>query len=184
MVIGKALQKLLRRYQAEHEISENKMADLAGVSRTSMQRWCQGHNPKNMAAVRRACETLGVDAETLLSPGFRYIGIGFSFKILQAYFTERVAIEPQAVYELVILAGATLHTRLLKAGFPFTSTTLPTGQVVMHAAQDAQVGKLVVSLQWTNAAIMLVVASSGQPPLLSEPLNEDTFTRAVEILKQ
>jgi len=179
-----ALQKLLLSYQAEHKITENKLAELAGVSRTTIQRWCQGHTPKNIRAVRRACENLGIDAETILSPGFRHLGIGFSFKALQDQFTERVAVEPQAAYELVILAGATLHTRLLKAGFPLTSITLPTGQVVMHATQDAQVGKLVVSLQWNDSAIMLLVASPGQPPLLSEPLCEDTFTRAVEILKQ
>ncbi len=183
-LIGQAFQKVLIAYRDEHSLCEREMAQLAKVSKPTMHSWLTGTQPKTIKRITEICENLGLNPDLVLNPHFKYLGVGLNFKILQDRFQERIKHDPATANEPVILAGAILHARLLSAGFPYTSTTLPTGQVIMHAAQDAHVSKIMVSLQWTESAIMLIVAMPGQQPLLSEPLNEDTFSRAVDILNQ
>lgn len=183
MIIGQAFQRALTHYREEHGISERELAGQARVNFTTMLGWLRGRQPRSRERIQQVCDSLGLDSEPILNPGRKCLGLGFSFQVLQSRFAERIAQEPCSAFEIVMLAGVVLHARLLTAGFPLTSTTLPTGQVVMHASQDVHISKTIVSLQWSDTAIVLVVALAGSPPLLSEPLSEATFNHAVEMLK-
>lgn len=61
--VGARLKSIL----AEHKLSQRRAASLAQVSASVMDSWVHGAVPSDLQAVKRLCDTLGVDFTWLLT---------------------------------------------------------------------------------------------------------------------
>lgn len=57
------LEKLLK----ERKLTQKMLADIAGVSPSTMAEWLNGNQPQSMEAVLRICESLKIDFQFLLT---------------------------------------------------------------------------------------------------------------------